>query len=272
MKGLDKRRDIPEKYETHYMSDLSVIFHVDRVRKEDKLYFNRHENIEILYFLEGQADIYCDDCFFVARKGEMVVFPSGCLHAIAAEDALYECLIVDRGLCLSAGVDTGMLYFEEHIVDENLASLYKKVAKEVGKGEPKYRTLAVRGAVLSLVAYLCRHYAERKEEKSRADLGIDKALRYVKEHLSEDITVDRLATVAGFSKYHFVREFKRVTSYTVVTYINLARIEHSKELLAQGEMTVGEIAFACGFNNLSYFSKTFRAHTGMTPSEYVAED
>ncbi|MBO7171184.1 MAG: helix-turn-helix transcriptional regulator, partial [Clostridia bacterium] len=114
--------------------------------------------------------------------------------------------------------------------------------------------------------------AERKEEKSRADLGIDKALRYVKEHLSEDITVDRLATVAGFSKYHFVREFKRVTSYTVVTYINLARIEHSKELLAQGEMTVGEIAFACGFNNLSYFSKTFRAHTGMTPSEYVAED
>ena len=66
--------------------------------------------------------------------------------------------------------------------------------------------------------------------------------------------MDCLASVAGFSKYHFVREFKRVTSYTVVTYINLARIERSKELLAQGEMTVGEIAFACGYKNLSYFS------------------
>lgn len=272
MRMVEKRGSVPQKYETHYMSDLSVIFHVDRVQREDKLSFNRHENIEILYFLEGQADIYCDDRFFVASKGEIVVFPSGCLHAIAAEDALYECLIVDRGLCLSAGVDTGMLHFKEHIVNDTLVSLYKKVANEVGKGEPKYRTLAVRGAVLSLLAYLCRHYAERKEEKRRTDLGIEKAIRYIRENLSEDITVDRLATLAGFSKYYFLREFKRVTSYTVVTYVNLARIERSKELLAQGDMTVSEIAAACGYNNLSYFSKTFRAHTGLTPSEYVAND
>lgn len=272
MKKTENRGRIPEKYETHYMSDLSVIFHVDRVRKEDKLSFNRHENIEILYFLEGEADIYCDDHSFTVKKGEIVVFPSGCLHAVAAEDALYECLIVDRGLCLSAGVDTGMLHFKDHIADDTLVTLYKKVANEVGKGEPKYRTLAVRGAVLSLMAYLCRHYAARKEEKSRTDLGIEKAIRYIKEHLSEVITIDRLASLAGFSKYYFVREFKRVTSYTVVAYVNLARIERSKELLAQGEMTVGEIAATCGYNNLSYFSKTFRAHTGLAPSEYVADD
>lgn len=272
MKKMENRGRIPEKYETHYMSDLSVIFHVDRVRKEDKLSFNRHENIEILYFLEGEADIYCDDHSFTVKKGEIVVFQSGCLHAVAAEDALYECLIVDRGLCLSAGVDTGMLHFKDHIADDTLVTLYKKVANEVGKGEPKYRTLAVRGAVLSLMAYLCRQYAARKEEKSRTDLGIEKAIRYIKEHLSEVITIDRLASLAGFSKYYFVREFKRVTSYTVVAYVNLARIERSKELLAQGEMTVGEIAATCGYNNLSYFSKTFRAHTGLAPSEYVADD
>lgn len=272
MRKTELQGRIPEKYETHYMSDLSVIFHVDRVRKEDKISFNRHENIEILYFLEGQADVYCDAHAFTVRKGEIVVFPSGCLHAVAAEDALYECLIVDRGLCLSAGVDTGMLHFKDHITDETLVSLYNSVANEVGRGEPKYRTLAVRGAVLSLMAYLCRQYAVRKEEKSRTDLGIEKAIRYIKEHLSEVITIDRLASLAGFSKYYFVREFKRVTSYTVVAYVNLARIERSKELLARGEMTVGEIAALCGYHNLSYFSKTFRAHTGLTPSEYVADD
>ena len=272
MRKTELQGRIPEKYETHYMSDLSVIFHVDRVRKEDKISFNRHENIEILYFLEGQADVYCDAHAFTVRKGEIVVFPSGCLHAVAAEDALYECLIVDRGLCLSAGVDTGMLHFKDHITDETLVSLYNSVANEVGRGEPKYRTLAVRGAVLSLMAYLCRQYAVRKEEKSRTDLGIEKAIRYIKEHLSEIITIDRLASLAGFSKYYFVREFKRVTSYTVVAYVNLARIERSKELLARGEMTVGEIAVVCGYHNLSYFSKTFRAHTGLTPSEYVADD
>ncbi len=271
MKLVERREGVPEKYETHYMSDLAVIFHVDRVKKEDKLSFNRHENVEILYFLEGEADIYCDALSFVAKKGDVVIFPSGCLHAISAKDALYDCLIVDRGLCLSAGVDTGALRFEPHVTDPTLSALYLAVANEVGKGEPVYRTLAVRGAVLSLMAYLCRHYAEKREEKTRTDIGIDKAVKYIRDHLAEDITVDKLASVAGFSKYHFVREFKRVTSYTVVTYLNMARIERSKELLAQGDMGVGEIADTCGYNNLSYFSKMFRSHTGLTPSEYIAE-
>ena len=271
MKLAERREGVPEKYETHYMSDLAVIFHVDRVKKEDKLSFNRHENVEILYFLEGEADIYCDDLSFVAQKGDVVIFPSGCLHAISAKDALYDCLIVDRGLFLSAGVDTGALRFKPHVTDPALSALYLAVADEVGRGEPVYRTLAVRGAVLSLMAYLCRHYAVKREEKTRTDIGIDKAVKYIRDHLAEDITVDCLASVAGFSKYHFVREFKRVTSYTVVSYLNMARIERSKELLAMGEMGIGEIADTCGYNNLSYFSKMFRAHTGLTPSEYIAE-
>ena len=271
MRLTEQRNGVPGKYETHYMSDLAVIFHVDRVKKEDKLSFNRHENIEILYFLEGEANIYCDAVSFVAKKGDIVVFPSGCLHAVSAEDTLYDCLIIDRGLCLAAGVDTGALHFVPHITDETLSSLYLAVEEEVGKGEPVYRTLAVRGAVMSLLAYLCRRYAEKREEKSRTDIGVDKAIRYVRDHLSEDVSVDMLAAVAGFSKYHFVREFKRVTSYTVVTYLNIARIEKSKELLMQGEMGIGEVATACGYNNLSYFSKMFRSYTGMTPSEYIAD-
>jgi two-component system response regulator YesN len=51
----------------------------------------------------------------------------------------------------------------------------------------------------------------------------------------------------------------------------MARIEKSKELLAMGEMSIGEVAEICGYNNLSYFSKIFRLHTGVTPSEYIAE-
>ena len=82
------------------------------------------------------------------------------------------------------------------------------------------------------------------------------------------MSVDSLAAVAGFSKYHFLREFKRYTSFTVVAYLNIIRIERAKQMLNRGA-SVSETALACGFGNFSYFSKVFRAHTGVSPMRYV---
>lgn len=271
MKKAAAERESNEIYETHVMSELSVIFHVDRVVGRTVPTFNWHENIEILYFLEGEADVYHNAELTHATPGDILIFPANCLHAVLAKEALYDCLIVDRGLCLSAGVDTSTLSFPFAVRDRKLTSLYQRVAEEVTSPEKKYRIPAVRGAVLSFMAYLCRNYAsESATEESRSVEGIRKAIRYIRDHMAEPITVDRLATTVGFSKFHFAREFKRVTSYTVVTYLNLVRVERAKQLLSGGECSVGEAAVKCGFNNLSYFSKIFRAQTGITPSEYVS--
>lgn len=271
MKNQPPSNESFEIYETHIMSELAVIFHTDRVEKRDTRFLNWHENIEMLFFKEGEASVYHNGETVKAQPGDILIFSSNCMHGVTAEKTLYDCLILDRGFCLSAGVDTSALVFPTLVKDEKLVSLYRKVAEAVEQGDGRYRVCAVRGAVLSLLAYLCRHYAiEDSDREPRALEGIKKALRYIREHLAEPLSMDDLAAVAGFSKFHFAREFKRVTSYTVVTYLNIVRIEKAKSMLAVGGVSVKEAALASGYNNLSYFSKIFFEHTGMTPSKFVA--
>ncbi len=271
MKSSSPINENHETYETHIMSELSVIFHTDRVEKRDTKFLNWHENIEILFFKEGEATVHHNARETKATAGDILIFASNCMHGVTAEKTLYDCLILDRGFCLSAGVDTSALSFPTLVRDRKLSDLYRKVAEAVENPDNRYRVCAVRGAVLSFLAYLCRHYAvEDINREPRSLEGIKKVLRHIREHLAETLSMDELAAVAGFSKFHFAREFKRVTSYTVVTYLNIMRIEKAKSLLSVGGISVKEAALASGFNNLSYFSKMFFEHTGTTPSKFVA--
>lgn len=270
-KAIAKKTELGEYYETHAMSELAIIFHSNKVVEKEQCFLNWHENIELLYFKEGEAAVYRNGERMRARAGDIMIFPANCMHGVASCHVVYDCLIIDRGLSLSAGVDTSALSFPALVRDRNLAALLLKVGEEKEREDDGYRVCAVRGAVFALLAYLGRHYATRREESdSRSVEGIKKALAYIRDRIGEPITVDALAKVAGFSKFHFSREFKRVSSYTVVTYLNLLRIEKAKGMLSSGEHTVSETAEECGFHNLSYFSKTFREQTGITPSEYLS--
>ncbi len=270
MKNSSPTTENLETYETHIMSELAVIFHTDRVEQRSTKFLNWHENIEILFFKEGEATVHHNAEETKAKAGDILIFSANCMHGVTAEKTLYDCLILDRGFCLSAGVDTSALSFPTLVRDRTLADLYRKVADAVEAGDSRYRVCAVRGAVLSFLAYLCRHYAvEDFDREPRSLEGIKKVLRYIREHLAEPLSMDELAAVAGFSKFHFAREFKRMTSYTVVTYLNIMRIEKAKSLLSQGGISVKEAALASGYNNLSYFSKIFCEHTGMIPSKFV---
>ena len=83
------------------------------------------------------------------------------------------------------------------------------------------------------------------------------------------LTIDEIADEVGLSKYHFSREFKKVTGLTIVSYINIVRCRNAEKLLIKNEYSVHDIAVKCGYENDSYFSKTFKKHMGMLPSEYV---
>ena len=93
------------------------------------------------------------------------------------------------------------------------------------------------------------------------------AIEYLNTHFSEPITVDEICESVGFSKYYFCRKFKAVTGKTVVDYINFLRCVNARRLIQSGQYNVSESAYMSGFNNLSYFSKTYIKHIGHSPSE-----
>ena len=151
----------------------------------------------------------------------------------------------------------------------------KSVVHEYKSDDP-YRYAGIRSSVLSLVLYMARNHAEKEiKGKGRASGKVLEHMRiaigYIKNHYTENITIDKICQEVGISKYHFVREFKRIIGVTPVNYINSLRIEKAKKLLLSGDYKVLDIQERCGFVNPSYFTALFRKVTGMTPLAFIKE-
>ncbi|ROU02092.1 helix-turn-helix domain-containing protein [Marinobacter sp. R17] len=93
--------------------------------------------------------------------------------------------------------------------------------------------------------------------------------RFIDEHLSEDLSLERLSRVAHFSKYHFHRQFSLYAGTSVARYIQLMRLRRASYRLAfMGDMSIIEIALEAGFENPESFSRAFKTTFGQTPSQF----
>ena len=97
---------------------------------------------------------------------------------------------------------------------------------------------------------------------------LTQVLDYMEQHFTEPITLDSLSGHFFISKYHLSREFKKEYGQTIVQYLLNKRVTYSKELLRFTDMSISEIARACGIGEPNYFNKVFKGAEGMTASEY----
>ncbi|MEL6676272.1 MAG: AraC family transcriptional regulator [Bacteroidota bacterium] len=87
-------------------------------------------------------------------------------------------------------------------------------------------------------------------------------------HLFENLSLPDLAVLTGFSLSSFKRKFKAVFGTSPVPYIRQQRLEKARELLRETGEKISHIAYDCGFNDLGYFSKSFHAAFGLSPTAY----
>ncbi len=85
--------------------------------------------------------------------------------------------------------------------------------------------------------------------------------------IDQDLSLERLAAVAGLGKYHFATAFRQATGLTPHRFVMLRRIERAKVALA-GTDPITEVALACGFGSHQHFCAAFRRETGMAPSQW----
>jgi len=85
---------------------------------------------------------------------------------------------------------------------------------------------------------------------------------------AQPLDLDRLASVAGLSKYHFLRLFRATYGQTPAAYVSARRIERAQDLLRATNLTVTEVCHAVGFSSLGSFSSRFREIVGASPTEF----
>lgn len=109
--------------------------------------------------------------------------------------------------------------------------------------------------------------------KSSGNLGDDQltaAKDFICAHLSQDISLREIAAAVGLSTFYFCRAFKNATGLSPYRYVLELRTERAKQLIAETNTPIAEIAALCGFNSPHQFSRTFAKLTGVAPRDYRA--
>ncbi len=238
-------------------------------------YIHWHENLEMLYFLSGECNVINGNEELFVKTGEMVVFNSEAVHYVKAQNNPCEYIIVqlDTTYFEAMGFNITDLNIKKIIKDDEIGEIFKKALFEQENKLPYYHE-SVKAMMQQVLVIIFRKYLvedSRNGELSNKLKLIKKVVKYIKRHYDEELTVEKISDYCGYSRFYVSKTFKEITGYTVIWYINAARIEKAKSLLRNGNFSMSEIASQCGFVNQSYFGKVFKRLENISPHEYKAK-
>ena len=248
-----------------------------------------HEELEAVVVEKGTAMLVIDGQKHTIAQGEGVFLNAGVLHSACAADG-GKCVL--RTLVfhprLVGGVES--IFWEKYLrplVNDRAARWFHldcsmpwharalETIVTAWEGfrdrEPGYEFL-VRGQLSGLVFLVWQNSQQKQTpppEKLVRDMErIKKMLQYIDEHLADELTGAAIAASAGLSESECLRCFRTMVNTTPIQYVKKLRLQRAAILLEKTDWKVSDIAAQCGFQEMSYFSKSFRLWTGFAPSEY----
>jgi len=267
---------LPIRYERHLLtnSHLPFIFHTDTIIETKGIHSNWHDNTEFLCCIEGSGVVHIDNSAIAMKKGDTVVINARCLHYITSPSSVtYRCLIIDNSFFIENGIDISKLKFISHFHDAEACRFMENIHTTFNDSSLSYRIAEIRLSVLNFLLHVCKGYmklcaSETGGKISKSHEAILKAVEYIDNNYEKRLTIDEIAAVAGFSKFHFSRLFKNYTGFTVIEHINGRRCDNAKVMLENETKSISQIAAECGFESSSYFAKAFEKFFGVLPSAY----
>lgn len=158
------------------------------------------------------------------------------------------------------------------IANDELVHLYKEVRDELTKGSLSAGLFAA-----GYLQLIMARYSQEKEKqlqirtyKTPAQLAIDEVIAYIDFNYPQPLTIAELADRTGYHRSHLSKLFNQIHGISPLAYLIKVRLEQAQLLLAQ-HIPVHQVAQAVGFHDPLYFSKLFKRHIGITPSQYQAK-
>ncbi|ASA24778.1 AraC family transcriptional regulator [Paenibacillus donghaensis] len=261
--------------------------HTEQFDRAGVVLFPRHwhEHLEFLFIERGEAVFECGSTPIQVRAGDLVAVNSNELHygVSSSADLLYYAIIADTSLLHSAAPDAAETKFitpiqqnrmllRNHIRgDRHITDCILAIIREMERREFGYELAIKSGLYRLLTLLLRRHVAtvlseDEQTKRSQTLQRFAPVLRYIDVHYPEPISVDDLAAQTGLSRYHFSRLFKELTGHTISVYVNTVRVDRADYLLRHTSLSVTDVAAATGFNDIYYFSRTFKKYKQKNPS------
>jgi AraC-like DNA-binding protein len=258
------------------------LYRIDSAHSRYIMPFHWHSEYELIRIDEGEFNVIVGEEDHRAGPGDVLLVGSGTIHGGIPKNCVYHCVVFDTALLMGRS-NSGWSQELLRLTRQNdgaipsffpagsgrIPALVEEVIVSLRKSDRDGRQLSTLGALYSLFGCLARQYpAARGELRTGGDAKMKAVFRWIEENYAEPITLETLAAAAGMNPHYFCEVFKRCTRRSPIDYLNLYRIDSACRMLKVSGCSVTDAAFSCGFNDLSYFVKTFKRYKGVTPRQY----
>lgn len=273
----------------HGSALFPVAFYHDDFSREN-VPWHWHEELEIGIVKEGEIIVAAGSEKYVLKPGDGFFINSGELHgawSMEPEKGIIHSLVFHPRV-VGGSIDSIfwqkylqpllndersrylVFHEEENWQKEAIADI--EWAWESCAGDLPGFEFEVRNALSALVFLIVRNKGSVKYHPSpkmlRDGSRIKQMLTFIQENYSEELSVEQIAQSVGISESEALRCFRSTIGAAPIQYLTQFRIQKAAELLAETEQKIVDIGIQCGFQDMSYFAKTFRRLRGCTPSEF----
>jgi len=148
------------------------------------------------------------------------------------------------------------------------AQAFKEEMENNGLGGRLYNESLANVFLIHLLCNYCAFEPNlRQYQGGLSTRKLQQAIAYMNNHLSEDLSLEAIATELNMSRYYFCRLFKQSTGISPHQYLIKCRIDRAKELLLQGHKSIADVALQVGFTSQSHFTRHFKRLVGVTPKQ-----
>lgn len=291
----EKRGYLDEDFKVFYLEDL--------VSKEIEYHY--HDFDKILVFFKGNIEYTIEGKSYTLIPNDIVLVPQGDSHKVepllhfqqdedgsnsSSNEGKTGTEYVRLVIYLSPqylmqyeenGISLRDCFFRvkdkySHVVrtkskgEQQLLELAKQLKASVSQKEKVVLgTLYQRTLLLQFMILLNREMEKESlhfADTSRCNRKMVEIIQYINNHLTDEISIDRISEKFYISKYHMMRQFKAETGYTIGSYINQKRLLIARELLKQGE-SVTKVYLDVGFKDHSTFVRAYKQLFGEVPSK-----
>lgn len=258
--------------------------HVSPSHPQYNMALHWHVEFEFIRILKGSFKIIIDDQEFLVTAGSFIMIPAGALHEGIPYDCEYECIVFDMNMLMNKNdsccklireiidheIEVQYIHTNEH--DELHQSVYA-LFEAMSSKKPGYQ-LTVLGSLYQIIGIIFsgKYYdpAPVKQPRSHKKIvQLKQALEFMESSYNKQISLQEMADSVNMSSKYFCRFFQEMTHRSPVDYLNYYRIERASYDLLTTDQSITEVAYNSGFNDLSYFIKTFKKYKGTTPKQYL---
>lgn len=275
-----------EEYEkTGYLYEDFKMFHI-RTKEEESYPYHYHDFYKLLILLQGNVTYSIEGKSYKLRPFDMVLVRKGAIHrAEVSGDEPYDRIVFyisgeylercktadyDPAFCfVCAGKEGSEVLRFPVLQNTAFLSLIGKL-EENGQTVTRYGASAYAELLFSeFLLSVNRGCYEKTGSFDHTVLFNQKMIdliRYIGEHLTEDMSIEELAERFYISKFHMMRQFKEETGFTIHQYISEKRIIYARSLMAAG-MSATQACYESGFKDYSTFSRAYKRRMEKSPSE-----